>query len=390
MKINPFLLERYFAKHEFTAPYLLCSSDCETLSINELFDLTQDKEKLINDFMNLRLGYTESKGDPSLREKINKLYDEKLDIDNILTFAGAAEGIFLFMNAILEKDDHIIVVFPCYQSLYEVAKSINVEVSYWNLYEEDGWNLSVEQLKKLIKKNTKALIINFPHNPTGFSPDEKMYDEIIQICRENKIYLFSDEVYRFLEYKIEEKILEDSERKFQIIESKSLVPACLLYENAFSLGVMSKSFGLAGLRIGWLASQNKEVLNKIAIMKDYTTICSSAPSEFLTKVALDYKDLVLKRTKSIIFENLAHLLAFFDKWGKYFHFSYPRGSSIAFPRFYDDTDKLAKQLIETKGVLIMPSSMFEYGKNHFRIGFGRKNMKIALSLFDNFCEEKLR
>lgn len=385
MKIKPFLLERYFAKYEFSTPYLLCSSDCETLSIDELFDITGKKEEILKQFLNLRLGYTESRGDPALREKISNLYSENIGMDNILTFAGAQEGVFLSMNSILDRKDHIICLFPAYQSLYEVSKGIGCQISYWNLKEKENWYLNLNELKKLIKKNTKALVINFPHNPTGFCPSKQEYFDIIEICRKNGLYLFSDEVYRFLEYNIEDKSDEIIVKKREPLPS-----ACCIYENAFSLGVMSKSFGLAGLRIGWLATQNISLLNKIATMKDYTTICSSAPSEFLAKIALDNKNTILKRTEDIIFQNLIELIKFFNKYKGYFHFSYPTGSSTAFPWYYKDTDELAKNLIESKGVLLMPSSAFEYGKNHFRVGFGRKNMKKALELFDQFCEEKLK
>ncbi|MFN3410960.1 MAG: aminotransferase class I/II-fold pyridoxal phosphate-dependent enzyme [Exilispira sp.] len=385
MNIRPFLLERYFAKYEFNAPYLLCSSDCETMSIEDLLNLDGKKEENLSNLLNLRLGYTESKGDPELRNLIASLYD-KIKDDNILTFSGAAEGIFLFMNAILNKNDNVISIFPSYQSLYEVPLSLKANLTLWELKEKNGWYLDLNLLKKLIKKNTRLLIINFPHNPTGFCPVEEQYKEIINICDKNGIYLFSDEVYRFLEYDID---YDSINKDFSIRERKPLQSACDLYERAFSLGVMSKSFGLAGLRIGWIASQNKNILDKIATLKDYTTICSSAPSEFLSKIALKKKDTILKNTKNIIFQNLKILLKFFEKYKIYFNFSFPSGGSIAFPYYYKDTDILAKNLIETKGVLLMPSSMFEYGKNHFRLGFGRKNMPQALKLFDQFCEENL-
>jgi aspartate/methionine/tyrosine aminotransferase len=383
MNINPFLLERYFAKYEFSAPYLLCSSDCETISIENLLELDGKKEENLRNFLSLRLGYTESKGDPELRKLIADTYEtDKIAMENILTFAGAEEAIFLFMNAILSKQDNVISIFPSYQSLYEIPKSLKVSLTLWELKEKDRWYLDLDLLKKLIKKNTKLLIVNFPHNPTGYCPTEEEYKEIIKICDKNGIILFSDEVYRFLEYDIDPYNLIIRDRK-------PLEPACNLYEKAVSLGVMSKSYGLAGLRIGWLASQNKEILEKLALLKDYTTICSSAPSEFLSKIALKNKEKILKSTKQIIFSNLKELIGFFEKYKGYFNLSLPSGSSVAFPYYYKDTDLLAESLIESKGVLLMPSSMFEYDKNHFRIGFGRKNMVEALKLFEKFCEENL-
>ncbi len=386
MRIRPFLLERYFAKYEFNTPYLLCSSDCETISIEELLSSSNKKEEYLENLLKLRLGYTQSLGDPILREKISNLYSSgKIGKENILTFSGAQEGIFLLINSLLTSRDHIICIFPAYQSLYEIAKSLNLRVDFWKFEEYKDWYLDLNKLEKLIKKNTKLIIVNFPHNPTGYCPSKEYLRQIISICQRKGIYLFSDEVYRFLEYDIS----IDNKSKIEIKERETDLSVCELYENAISLGVMSKSFGLAGLRIGWIATKNKKVLNKLAIMKDYTTICSSAPSEFLASVALDNKEKIIRNIKNIVYNNLIYLINFFNKYKNYFYLSLPKGGSIAFTYYHKNTDLLSKKLIEKKGILLMPSSKFQYDKNHFRIGFGRKNMAEALKLFDQFCEENI-
>lgn len=123
MKIKEFLLERYFAIYEFSAPYLLCSSDCQSLSISELLDLTEDKDAMLTEFMKLGLGYTESQGNPILKQEIAKLYSD-VQLNQILVCAGAQEAIFLVWNSLLQPTDHVIVMYPCYQSLTEIAVSI--------------------------------------------------------------------------------------------------------------------------------------------------------------------------------------------------------------------------------------------------------------------------
>jgi len=164
MKIPDFRLERYFAKHEFNAPYLMCCSDCESYSVADLFEMDPDSKE---NFSNLWLGYTESSGHPELREQIASLYTHA-ESKHILVHSGAEEAIFNFMNVYLEKGDHLIVHFPCYQSLFDVAESIGCEVTRWQTSAESSWALDLDFLEKNLKKNTKAVIVNNPHNPTGY------------------------------------------------------------------------------------------------------------------------------------------------------------------------------------------------------------------------------
>lgn len=163
MKIQPFKLERYFAEHEFSAPYLMCASDCEALSMDELLGIAdEDSLKMWKD---LRLGYTESQGSHVLREEISWLY-EKIKPEEILILTPE-EGIYIAMTTILKKGDHVVATFPGYQSLYEIADSLGCEVSKWMPKEEKGWAFEIDDLRDLVRDKTKLIVVNFPHNPTG-------------------------------------------------------------------------------------------------------------------------------------------------------------------------------------------------------------------------------
>jgi aspartate/methionine/tyrosine aminotransferase len=264
MHLPPFALERYFARYEFAVTHLLCSSDCESMSIQDLLSLEPGARER---FLGHRLGYTESSGRPSLRQEICRLYGG-IGPEQILVHAGAEEAIFLFMHAALEKGDHLIVQQPCYQSLFEVARGIGCPVTAWQAREENGWSPDLGELKSLIRPDTKVIIFNTPHNPTGFHMGIERFRELVSLADANGITLFSDEVYRGLEHN----------------EADRLPAACDLRPRAVSLGVMSKTYGLAGLRIGWIGTRNERVRTRMASLKDYTTICSSAPSEFLAEV----------------------------------------------------------------------------------------------------------
>ena len=276
MRIPEFKLERFFAEHEFTVPYQLCASDCEAVRVEELLTHEPDARQGLLDVW---LGYTESTGHPALRAAIAGLY-ETIGDDEVLVHTGAEEAIFTFMNGLLDTGDHIIVHTPCYQSLMELPAVIGCAVSPWPGREEFGWALSLDELERLIKPNSRAVVVNLPHNPTGYLAPRALFDGLVDICRAHGLMLFCDEVYRGLEY-------DPADR---------LPAACDAYENAVSLGVMSKSFGLAGLRIGWVASKNREILAAMAGFKDYTTICNSAPSEYLATLALRHRDAVVGRT----------------------------------------------------------------------------------------------
>lgn len=366
MKIQPFKLERYLARHEFSAPYLMCCSDCEPLPLQELLAMADEDSLAL--WHNLKLGYTDSQGHPLLRTEIAKLYSE-IHPGQVLVLCPE-EGIFTAMNVLLNRGDHIIVTFPGYQSLYEIAHSLGCSVSRWEPQEDKGWAFDVAFLEKAIRKNTKMIVVNFPHNPTGALPKKEDFKKIATIAEENRIYLFSDEMYRFLEYD----------------------PACRLpagaeiYEQGISLFGMSKTFALAGLRLGWLISRDPGLMEKFIAFKDYTTICSSAPGEILALLALRVKDRIIGRNLQIIKNNLELLDRFFADRAEMFSWNRPEAGSIALPRLLTEekTSQFCRELIEKKGVVLLPSGVYDYGENHFRIGFGRRDMPGVLNRLTSF------
>ena len=368
LKLNPFKLERYFARHEFSAPYLLCSSDCESMALRDLLALEPDTRE---QFDALWLGYTESEGDPRLRQAISALY-QNVGSDQILVHAGAEEAIFNFMNVTLRAGDHIVVHSPCYQSLSEVARGIGAEVSNWQGDPDRGWALDLEDLPSLLTDRTRVVAVNFPHNPTGFLPAKDFVRELSNLSERRGFTLFSDEVYRGLE-------LDPNDRLPALAE---------INEQAVSLGVMSKTYGLAGLRIGWIATQDGRLLSELAAFKDYTTICSSAPSEFLAALALRHAETIAERNRRIIRANLDRLDRFFESNSDRFTWHRPRAGSIAFPALlHDEADRFCADLVAKAGVLLLPGSLFGNYPAAFRIGFGRMNLPEALHQLEKYIQK---
>jgi len=372
MKITPFALERYYAKHEFSARYMLSSSDCEALSMSELVGMADIETRQL--WGELKLGYTETPGHPLLRQEISKLY-EHIDTQGILVMAPQ-EGIFLLMHALLEPGDHVIYTAPAYQSLHEIARSIGCQVSTWEPDEDRGWRFDIADLEGLLRVDTRLVVVNFPHNPTGCVPPVEDFKSLIQLLKDRGVSLLSDEIYRDLE-----------------IEPDTTLPAaCDLYEGAFSLSGLSKAFGLPGLRIGWLASQDHAALERVSLLKDYTTICSSAPGEILAITALRSREAIIERQLERVRRNLTALGEFFDKYTDIFRWNRPRGGSICFPRMLsvDDTAPFCEQLVQETGIMLVPSVMFQYGDHHVRVGFGRENLPQVLKTFGDYLDRKFK
>jgi aspartate/methionine/tyrosine aminotransferase len=369
MNLSPFKLERYFSKYEFNTEYLLCSSDCEALSIADLLAL---EEGSAEKFQNVWLGYTESQGSPTLRKEISKVY-EIIQPEDVLVHAGAEEAIFLFMHAVLKQGDHVIVHAPCYQSLTEIAKSIGCDVSHWLAREENNWALNLDELKRLLRPNTKVIVINTPHNPTGYLMSRTDFDSVNRFAQENNLFLFFDEVYRESEY--------DS--------STRLPAACDMGEHAVSLGVTSKTYGLAGLRIGWIATKNKKIYNAMASLKDYTTICNSAPSEFLAEVAMRNRHILIERNLGIIKNNLEVMDEFFAHHSSLFTWVRPQAGSMGFPKLLTgDIEDFCDKVVREVGVLLLPGTMYDDTDNHFRVGLGRKNLPQAVEKLNEYLSNQ--
>ena len=377
--MRDFGLEVFFSKWEFTAKHHMTASDLESMSVADLLALSPGQETA--DLNDLWLGYTETWGAPDLREEIAGTYDQ-IGADDVLCLAGAGEGLYMVARVLLTGDDHVIVPTPNYQSAETVPLSVcavsGVPMRY-DAQSKGGWRIDIDDIRSAIQPNTKLLSLNFPHNPTGMLMPRDDLDQLITLCREHGIYILSDEVYRGVE-------LNPADQMPQIAD---------VYERGLSLNVMSKAYGLPGLRIGWVATQDNELLHKLERYKHYLSICNSAPSERLAVIALKARDTIFARNHSILSENLILLEALFDDYSELFEWSRPLGGCVAFPKYIgpDGGEAFCRSLVEDSGVLLLPSSIYysevaETPSNHFRIGFGRdKVFKDGLVALRNHLQE---
>ena len=367
-----FRLEAYLGRWEFAAEHHMTASDAQSLTVGELLAMASEQQR--EAFGALPLTYTPTWGTDALLEAVAATY-ERVAPEHVLTFAGAEEALFWALQELVGPGDHAVVTVPNYQSMESVTLATGAEVSGLALRPEDGWALDLDALRALLRPTTKLVAVNFPTNPTGALPSPATFRALVELCEERGIRLFADEVYRGLE--------QDP--------AATLPQAADLSPTAISLNVMSKAYGLPGLRIGWLACRDRALLERLERRKHYTTICNSAPSEALAVIALQNGDAIRARNRAIVAENVPLFEQFFARWGELFAFAPPQGGCVCFPRWLgaEPVGAFCRELVERAGVVLLPADVFasqvgEVPADRFRIGLGRRDPQAGLAALDGF------
>jgi aspartate/methionine/tyrosine aminotransferase len=286
---------------------------------------------------------------------------------------------FWALQELVEPGDHAVVTVPNYQSMESLTVATGAAVDGLVLRPEDGWALDLDALERLLRPQTRLVAVNFPNNPTGALPSRETFTRLVELCDERGIRLFSDEVYRGLEL--------DPER--------TLPQAADLSPSALSLNVLSKAYGLPGLRIGWLACRDRALLERLERRKHYTTICNSAPSEHLATLALRHGDRIRARNRDIVAANLPVFAGFFADWPDALEWEAPQGGCVSFPRLVtgEPASTFCRRLVEQAGVVLLPADIYasalgEVPEDRFRIGVGRRGPEPALAAFGEFLRAR--
>jgi aspartate/methionine/tyrosine aminotransferase len=371
-ELPDFRLEVYFSQWEFAAKHVLAASDAESLSLDELLALGGPEDR--DAFGRLGLGYVPTWGGDELRAAVASTYGT-LESGDVLACAGAEEGLFWLLQEAAGPGDHVVITVPNYQSMETLALATGAEVSGLALRPENGWALDLDDLARLLRPATRLVAVNFPNNPTGAVPDEATFRALADLCESRGIRLFCDEVHRGLE----------------LDPARRLPQAADLSPRAVSLNVMSKSYGLAGLRVGWLATRDRDLLARLERRKHYTSICNSAPGEFLAALALRRGERIQARNRAIVARNLPLFEACFARWPERFDWEPPQGGCICFPRYKgaDGVEAFCRDLVRTEGVFFAPASLFRSAladtpADRFRVGVGRADPEPALEALERY------
>jgi len=370
-----FRLISYLSRLEHAVRFPLSSSYPESMSIDTLFELAGKEHRA--PFMQTMLDYPPLRGTPELLEATAATY-RQVTPRQVISFAGADEAIYASFQMLLEPGDHAVVITPNYQSLESVPMS-RCDVTGVALDENNDWALDTAKVRAALRANTKVLVINFPHNPTGALISREQLNELIEICRERGIWIFSDEVYRLTEF-------DPADRLPQLAD---------VYERGISLNVTSKAYGLPGLRIGWVACQDDVWMQKLERMKQYLSICNSMPGEFLTTLALNARAPILERVMERSRSQLAALTAFLARYPDRFSLAVPKAGVLAFPRYTgpEGAEVFATRLVEEAGVMVIPSVTYAselnpVSEDFLRIGFGRANLDQALAEMGKWLDKQ--
>ncbi|MGI9285121.1 MAG: aminotransferase class I/II-fold pyridoxal phosphate-dependent enzyme [Pseudomonadales bacterium] len=368
MQIQAFETEHFYAEYEFAAPHLLSASDCEAISVQELMQMAGMS---LEDLGALKLGYTESQGDPALRQAIAATY-QGVSADDVVVLATPIEGIYLTMRALLGSEDEAVVLSPAYDALSNLPSHISSNVRRWQLTPTtSGWRLDFSALYELLSDKTKLVVVNFPHNPTGFLPTPDEFKELTERVQQCGAWLFCDEMYRGLEFG----------------EHSQLQSATELYERSVVLSGLSKTYGLPGLRCGWLVIRNAALLDELMNWKMYTSICAPGPVEFLAQAALRASEQIISRNIAIIRDNLALAKPFFARWSHLFTWRPPLAGSVALVESTQGaTTDYCHAVAKQAGVVLLPSAFLGGSDKFIRFGFGRKNFSESLQAFEAYLQ----
>jgi aspartate/methionine/tyrosine aminotransferase len=376
MELPDFRLEVHLGEWEFKARHHLTASDAQSLTVGELLAMAGDAER--EAFERLPLTYIPTWGTDALREAVAATY-ERIGPEHVLCFAGAEEAMFWALQELAGPGAHAVVTLPNYQSMESVTVATGAEVSGLALDEDDGWAFDLDRLRSLLRPQTRLVAVNFPNNPTGALPDHATFRALAELCEERGIALFCDEVYRGLE----------------LDPSTTLRQAADLSPSAISMNVMSKAYGLPGLRIGWLATRDRALLERLERRKHYTTICNAAPSELLATIALSNGEAIRARNRAIIAANLPVFEDWFGRWGERFAWERPQGGCVSFPRYRgaDGVEAFCRSLVEEASVVLLPASIYasalgDVPADRFRIGVGRSDPEPALEALDAFLSRR--
>lgn len=335
------------------------------MSLPDLLALANEPERDAWD--SLQLGYLETRGTPALREAIASTYLQ-IEPDQVLGFTSGKEAIFVALHALVEPDGEVLTFTPNYQPLEEVPR-LRGRVRAVALREDENWRLDLDDVRRAIGPRTQLICLNCPHNPTGMVLDREMFDGLIRLAAVHGTYILSDEVYRGLERNPDRRLPQMAD----------------VYPRGLSLNVMSKTYGLPGLRVGWIASQDRDALDAIGGVKDYLSDGNAGPSEILTRIALRNADTLLSRNREIASHNLDRLNAFFDARADLFQWAPPSAGCVAYPRYKgtEGVEAFCARVIEQAGVLLLPASVYASAlgptpTDRFRIGFGKRSLPSGL------------
>ena len=370
MKLPRFGVEEWLNVHEQSARYNLASVSIRSMALDELFALTQtDGSAFFQKLQKTTLNYGWIEGSPAFKEAVAGLYEHQSP-DNILQTNGATGGNLLALYSLVEPGDHVISLYPSYQQLYDIPKSFGAEVDFWHIRKDLNWLPDLDELRRLIRPNTKLICINNANNPTGAVMDRTFLLELVDIAQSVGAYILSDEVYQSFDDSLE-------------------VPAiCDLYDKGISVNSLSKTYSLPGIRVGWVAA-SPSLCQVFRDYRDYTLICAGVFDDMVATLALQHQEAILQRNRELVQTNLKILMDWVEQESLVSLIA-PAATPTSFIQFHldQDVEELCLSLLEETGVLLVPGNRFDI-PGHARLGYccDTGTLQKGLALLSQFLKK---
>lgn len=373
MKIEGFGVESWLNEYERQATVDISQSTISSMTVQDVLDFEDDKGvAFLENLKTEKMNYGWIEGSLEFKAEISKLY-KNVPADNILQTNGATGGNFVALYSILHEGDEVVAMHPAYQQNYDIPKSFGCQVKFWEIKEDNAWLPEIADLENLVTSNTKMITITNANNPTGAFMDKSYLEKVVEIAKKADAYVLVDEVYMPLDESIEFASIAD------------------LYEKGIAVNSMSKTFSLPGTRIGWIATQSKELADLFRNCRDYTMICGGVFNDAFATLAMKHRDKILDRNRRILKKNLQILIDWVNS---------EKRASLIPPKMIStscvkldipvDDEEFCLELLNETGTLLVPGSRFEL-PGHVRLGYatdeatlklGLNNLSQALHKFD--------
>ena len=359
MKIEIFKIEEFMNEYESRAKYDMTTTCIDSFSLKSLFELTGQN---LSEILEKPLHYGDITGSLRLKNNVVSLYENKSEKNVTVTLGGIGGNSLVFLS-LLEQGDEVVSIIPTYQQLYSIPKQFGANVKLLKLKPELNWHVDLEELERTVSEKTKLITINNPNNPTGAVLSEFELKNIVEIAKNVGAYVLSDEVYRFLNHD----------------KNSSTVSIADLYDKGISTFSMSKTFSLAGIRVGFVVAE-EEIIEKINLQRQYNTISISALDDYIACVALENRDKILDRNLKIVLDGKKILTDWVNCEPK-ISMSTLEGGTTAFVAYDDPRNsyEFALDLFNDTGVLVLPGDAMEVPK-HLRIGYCGETEKFKEGL----------
>ncbi len=371
MKIKTIGVEDYLNVWEHDAKWDIAQSTIDSLTMEEILALSDEEGAHFYDRLNKeKMNYGWIDGSQEFREEVAALY-EHVDPANVLQMNGGTGANLNAIMALVEPGDHVIAEYPTYQPLYDLPEALGAEVDHWVIHEEDGWQPRIDELKKLIRKDTKLICINNASNPLGTCIPRDLLEEIVEVAKSVGAWVLADEVF------------------FPVEDTDQYVSVVDLYDKAVATNSISKRYSVPAARVGWTVS-NAQLADHMRHLRDYTMICAGVFNDALATLVLRNREAILDRNRAIIQKNRAIVQEWIDHEPRVSWIP-PKGVSVSYIRLDipEDDEKFCLDILEDEGVLLVPGSRFDLPKGA-RLGYCAKEetLRTGLGILSDYLKKK--